>query len=374
MPNNPSVLQDGKMRELDQLIPQVLKNCDISDSRYAGLFSVCGLALRLRDLYKWEKGLDPWLEKDPSAILDWIGEKEQTWENIADDDYCQLSLFDRTYEPFDTAGINAVLESHGLFYGAGYARSLKPTFFLARLEEKRSIDGFTVYMLGRELARDLLTIPALLQDKSILLRRESGTYFLWDQIFYIRKSGRPALNFALEACGIKDPDPKQLRRNLDALYDVQRDNYIYHEIGEIRDTVFDVDIWRKVINEFPHTPVEVLARSIKDLLADTNSHGTLRHIINKRSPAMLGFYVAFLDGLLKELFPEIRSAFQDFARTGNWQIIEKAVSSGFSTAEHYAREIIRIFLAGKKNNDMKGARLEIENRLFKTISIGPDST
>ena len=127
------------MHGLDKLIPQVLKNCDISDSQYAGLFSVCGLALRLRDLYKWEKGLDPWLEKDSSAILDWIGEKEQTWEKIADDDYRNLSLFDSDYEPFDTEGINAVLEPHGLFYGAGYARSLKPTFFLARLVEKPTI-------------------------------------------------------------------------------------------------------------------------------------------------------------------------------------------------------------------------------------------
>jgi hypothetical protein len=360
------------MGELDKLIPQVLENCDISDARHAGLFSVCGLALRLRDLYKWEKGLDPWLEKDPSAILDWIGQKEQIWEEIADNDYGKLSLFDSTYEPFDTAGINAVLEPHGLFYGAGYARSLKPTFFLARLEDKRNVDGFTVYTLGRELARDLLTLPALLQDQSILLRRESGTFFLWDQIFYIKKSGRPALNFALEACGVKDPDPKKLRRKLAALYDVQRDTFIYHEIGEIRDTVFDVDIWRQVISEFPHTPVEILARSIKDLLADTNTHGTLQHIIKKRSPAMLGFYVAFLDGLLKELFPEIRPAFQDFAQSGNWQIIENAVSSGFNTAEHYAREIVRIFLAGKKSSDMQGARLEIENRLFKTINIGPD--
>ena len=88
------------MRELDNLIPQVLKNCDISDSRHAGLFSVCGLALRLRDLYKWEKGLDPWLEKDSSAILDWIGEKEQIWEQIAENDYRVLQPF-RIKDPND---------------------------------------------------------------------------------------------------------------------------------------------------------------------------------------------------------------------------------------------------------------------------------
>jgi hypothetical protein len=361
------------MRELDNIIPQVLKNCDISDAQHAGLFSVCGLALRLRDLYKWEKGLDPWLEKDSSAILDWIGEKEQVWEKIAENDYRKLSLFGATYEPFDTRRINAVLEPHGFFYGAGYARKLKPTFFLARIEDKRKIDGFTVYTLGRELARDLLTIPALLQDESILLRRESGTFLLWDQIFYIKKSGRSALNFALDACGIKSPDLKRLRRSLAAIYNIQREIYIYHEIGEIRDTVFDAGIWRQVINEFPHTPVELLTRAIKDLLADTNAYGTLQHIIKKRSAAMLGFYVAFLDGLAKALFPEMRSAFLEYTKNRNWQVIENAMSRGFNTAVHYAEEIIRIFLAGKQANDMQGAQIEIENRLLKRINSGPDS-
>jgi len=362
------------MHELDNLSTQVLRNCDISDSRHAGLFSVCGLALRLRDLYKWEMGLDPWLEKDSSAILDWIGEKEQVWERLAENDYRNLSLFGDTYQPFDTRRINAVLEPHGFFYGAGYARSLKPTFFLARIEDKGNTDGFTVYTLGRELARDLLTIPALLQDQAILLRRESGTFFLWDQIFYINKSGRHALNFALEACGIKDPDPKMLRRSLATIYNVQRETYIFHEIGEIRDTVFDADIWRQVINEFPHTPVELLARAIKDLLADTNAYGTLQHIIKKRSAAMLGFYVAFLDGLVKALFPEMRSAFLVYAKTKSWQVIENAVSSGFNTAVQYAEEIIRIFQTGKQANDMQGAQMEIENRLLKNINSGPASS
>ena len=366
----PRLLEDYIMHELDNLISQVLKNCDISDSRCAGLFSVCGLALRLRDLYKWEKGLDPWLEKESTAILDWIGEKEQIWEQNAEKDYHKLSLFGGTYEPFDTRSINAVLEPHGFFYGAGYARSLKPTFFLARIEDKCIIDGLTVYTLGRELARDLLTIPALVQDQAILLRRESGTFYLWDQIFYIKKSGRPALNFALDACGITDPDPKMLQRNLAAIYNVQKETYIFHEIGEIRDTVFDADIWRQVINEFPHTPVELLTRAIKDLLADTNAYGTLQHIIKKRSAAMLGFYVAFLDGLVKALFPEMRAAFSDYAKTSNWQVIEKAVSSGFHTAEYYAQEITRIYLAGKQANDMQRAQVEIENRLLEKVNSG----
>jgi len=37
------------MIEIDTFARQVLKNCEISDAQHAGLFSICGLALRLRD-------------------------------------------------------------------------------------------------------------------------------------------------------------------------------------------------------------------------------------------------------------------------------------------------------------------------------------
>ena len=66
--------------QLNVLIRQVLQNCDISDAYHSGLYSICGLALRLRDLYKWEQGLDPWDERDSSEILDWIESKENKWE------------------------------------------------------------------------------------------------------------------------------------------------------------------------------------------------------------------------------------------------------------------------------------------------------
>ena len=72
------------MIEIDTFARQVLKNCEISDAQHAGLFSICGLALRLRDLYKWENELNPWEEKDSSEILDWIAAKEQLWEKLGE--------------------------------------------------------------------------------------------------------------------------------------------------------------------------------------------------------------------------------------------------------------------------------------------------
>ncbi|MGA2402714.1 MAG: hypothetical protein ABSG91_13580, partial [Syntrophobacteraceae bacterium] len=47
--------QEGALKpEISDLQRQVQKNCDISDARHAGVYSLCGLLLRMRDLYKWE--------------------------------------------------------------------------------------------------------------------------------------------------------------------------------------------------------------------------------------------------------------------------------------------------------------------------------
>jgi hypothetical protein len=355
------------MQDINPITEQVLKNCDISDSQNAGLYSICGLALRLRDLYKWEKRLEPWEEKDYAEVLEWIGEKEEKWEDLIEEEFVDLSILGRRYDPFDTKGINAVLEPRGFFYGAGYARSLKPIFFLGRIKEQKKVNGYNVYVLGRELARDLLTIPALSQDNSILLRKESAKLFLWDQISYLKKSGRPALRFALENCGIKDQQSEALKHSLEKIYAIQKETYIYHEIGEMQDTVFDRDIWREVIAAYPHTPVELLVRAVKDLLADTNANGTLRYIIRKRLTASLAFYVAFFDGLAKEIFPELSASFEVFARKRDWQMMEQTVFSGYNTARLLAENIIEIYNSGKQKNDKNWAENEIKEQLLNKL-------
>ncbi|MGD2126472.1 MAG: hypothetical protein PVG99_10350 [Desulfobacteraceae bacterium] len=357
------------MLELDAIVSQVLENCHISDSRHAGLHSVCGLALRLRDLYKWEKGLDPWVEEESPVILEWIGDREEKWENLAEKDYGDITILGNLYDPFDSRGINAVLEPHGFFYGAGYAYSLKPSFFLAILEEKRRVDGYPVYILDRELARDLFTLPALSQGNRILIRKESAKHLLWNQIFFLRKSGRGALKFALRKYGLKSQDPELLRSNLGRIFEAEMDTYIYHELGGIKDNVFDRNIWHDIVATFPHTPIELLVRSVKDILADTNEYGRLRYITRERKAASLAFYTAFLDGLRKQLFPEVIEGFQGFTRTLNWAVIEQAVGTGYNRAKHYAETICGIYQTGKQKNDMKWAGNEIEKQLLKPLGM-----
>jgi hypothetical protein len=360
--------QEKDMFKVDALARQIINNCDISDAQHAGLYSTCGLALRLRDLYKWEHRLKPWEEKDSSEILDWIGEKEALWEKLADAKYTDLSIQGKRYDSFDTAAINAALGPHGLFYGAGYAFRLKPTFFLAEIENTAQRNGYNVYTLGREMARDLLTLPALSQDQSILLRTESARLYLWDQMAYIKKSGRAALQFALERCGLKNQQPEVLQQHLPQILAVQIDNYLYHEIGELTDATFHPTIWRELIATFPHSPVELLARGLKDLLADTSQNGTLPYLIKNRKTAGLGLYAAFLDGMPKALFPELRDAFNHFTKTRNWRIIREATAAGNRRAKNYTAEMVHLFQTAKKKQQLQWAKDEIEKRLLDKIN------
>jgi len=355
--------------KIEDVADQVLENCDIADSQHAGLYSICGLALRLRDLYKWEKRLDPWIEKDSAEVLEWIGEKEQTWETLTEKDFSPIRILDNTYDPFDTRGINAVLEPYDFLYGGGFARSLKPTFFLAAIKDKKEINGYPVYILGREFARDLLTLPALLQDNCVLVRQETAKLFFWDQMFYIKKSGRKALKFALKNYGLEEQNPEALHRNLERIVASETDTYIYHELGELQDTVFDSDLWRDLIAAFPHTVIELFARTVKDLLADTNEYGTLRHITKARKAASLAFYVAFLEGLTKEMFPEIIEAFREFTNTNDWGVVEQAVADGYKTAGYYAKEISAIFRKGKQQYDKKWIENEMAVRLLGPLGV-----
>jgi hypothetical protein len=243
---------------LDRLTQQVRFNCDVSDARFAGIYSVCGLAMRLRDLYKWERRMAPWQEDEAALVLDWIGMKEERWEDLLEADYGRLSVGGRDYESFDTGSINAELAAKKYFYGAGYAHHLKPTFVLAEVDREETVAGFRICFLGREHARDLLTLPAFHQDGAVILRTEAARMFLWDQIAYLSNSGRLALDLALASCGLPDSRTETIRRNYDAVFKVQQQIHLRHEIGELEEQVFDRHIWQQLLADHPHTAVELL--------------------------------------------------------------------------------------------------------------------
>jgi hypothetical protein len=337
------------------LVEQVLYNCDLSDARFAGYYSICGLALRLRDLYKWEQGLAPWEEHDASRVLKWIDQKEQLWERLQGKDFIPIDIDGQAFDPFDTDGINTCLASRGMFYAAGYAQSLKPSFLLGQVDTRAAHSGLTIVHVGREQARDLLTLPALSQGDTIVLRKAAARLFVWDQIFYITPSRRSYLTYALHHAGLDDADPARLRKQFHPLLESLYGLFVQHEIGERSDTVFDGDDWRAMVAAFPHTPVELLLRAVKDALADTGPHGPLRSLIADHKNVSLGFYMVFHEGLVRQLFPEIRAAFEQFEASGRWRDLETAVGFIHHKAGAHAARLRDLFEQGRARGDLEWA-------------------
>jgi hypothetical protein len=261
------------------------------------------------------------------------------------------------------------LHRHGIYYGAGFGPRLKPTFFLSDIEKETRINGFSVIILGQERARDLFAAPALTQNSSIIIRKKTAQAIFWDQIAYVKKSGRHALQFALKQCGLDKNDPAALQPKLPELTQEMMGTYLYHEIGELSEKVFDREVWREIIGAYPQSPTALFARAVKDLLADTGEKGTLNYIVSNKKSAALGFYVAFQDGVSTVLFPEVVIAFDAFLEGENWDVIDEAAAVGYEKACRLARQITELFKKGKKKSDLEWAEKEIVNKLIKPLGL-----
>jgi hypothetical protein len=360
--------------DVNRLAREVQRNCDVSDARFAGVFSVCGLALRLRDLYRWEHGLDPWQEGDPAVLIEWIGGRESRWEGLADADIRPLVIAGRGFDPFDTEGINARIEPLGLFYGAGYARGLKPTFFLARIRRRLRIGGLTLYLLGQELARDLLTLPALSQGQTIIIRREAARMALWDTILYAAPSARRALAVALDACGIRDHRPAAIRQEFARLIRVQERLFIRHELGEMRGGGFDRALWQQMVAAFSGSRAEILLRRVKDLIADTAPGGTLASLCRRRDLAGLALFIALSDGLAKAYLPGLFAAFDRVGEPHGWGDLAAAAAEGHRRLALLAEGAAAIFREGAAGADPPGLQERIDRLLGRDLEPNAESS
>ncbi len=217
------------------LINDVQYNCDISDARDHGIYSLCTMVLKLRNLYKWERGLQPWEEPESVDLLNWIEAKENYWETIADESFRPLSIAGRQFAPLDLEDVNATLNGT-LLYGAGFGRSMKTVFFLAEKLQQRTIEGCPVVILGTEQAREMASPFAMVQDGLIILRKQPLRTFLWDQIQEARSSCKVSLRLALKPYGLLQNgglDQELFKGSLDAIVDQEMDLFLYHEVGEI---------------------------------------------------------------------------------------------------------------------------------------------
>ncbi len=332
----------------------IKQNCDISDAKYWGYFSICGLLMRYRDLYRSERGLKPWAEIERDNIAEWIREKEARWPELEKKDFQDISIRGGSFKPFDVPEINAALNADKLVYGAGYGMYMKPAFFLAELASVREMNDHTVYISGRELARDLFTAPAMLQGRCIFLRREPLTALLYEKFSEMRDRRKPALEEAFSQSGIT------ANQKIDADFENKLANMV-HEYSnvllrhELAESMEDAPEWRDALFSAADRNAEYFLRAVKDLIADTSDHGPLKMLIENRNRGGLGLFIALMDGYRRILYPRIREAYDTFVKDADWGLIDEARRAGHEHFKLLRETILKLYKTGKDKTEFNAA-------------------
>lgn len=311
------------MRDLHRLVDTVQKNCHITDARHARDMTLCTYLLEMRQYYRWENEV-PYSHNLPKDELGaWLSERETLWNELEADTFDKLPFTPEPLDPFDSEAANRMLLPQGYVYSAGYGRFRKPHFFLGNLLRAETREGFTVLVSGCEYARDLVAPPAVSQNGVIYLRRESVRRFLWEKFeeWQWRKSN-DSLSRAFACYDFaNDPDAA-----LEQMTEIESEAMILHEIGEgMAGRIFG-NAWGRMLAALPRRKYEILARSVRDHLADCLS--TLPTLLDRKADCSLYFYFANLDGIRKELFPRLGLAYQQWLESNDSAELRQAVLEG----------------------------------------------
>lgn len=357
--------------EIESLRDQIMANCHRSDARFAGSFSLCGLLLRLRDLYRWEHGLAPWADVSSSDILNWIEARERLWERLENLESRPLVWRGRTIDPFESQIINRDLESLKLFYGAGYTAFLKPGFFLAPEIKRNTVGEYTIIYLGPELARDLFAVPCQAQGRFILARRAPTAAYLWETILHAGGFRQQAMDLALQFYGLDraslETPANQWVAKYEDMVDHELDAFVRHELGEVNDPAFPREAWLTIVGNFPQTRIELMARTLKDILADTGAWGRLAFAIENRRWSTLAIYAARFEGLAAHMFPELRLTLEQALTHRQWTELDSTRRKVYNRAVDLADQMVALVQAGCDRPEW--LTRQVESTLYQPLGL-----
>jgi hypothetical protein len=328
----------SSVREVSETVQ---RNCDIADARHGGDYGMCAYLMKMREYYRWEKGLEFAARLPTDAVGEWLSAREALWAELADADFDAVTIDGDRFDPFDTDAINAALEPHDLVYSAGLIQGAKPNFFLGHLchkEEPR--EGFSLRVADTELARGLNAPPAMTRGRTIFLRRESLRRYLWEKLESWRWN-RPdnAFGRAL-ACYPFDMD---LEDALEAMTEAELASAREHEIGEFLAGELLGEAWNAMLLDVSGTPAELMARAIRDHLADCTR--TLPTLIEKRRTASIHFFAGNLNAMRRDIFPGLQKAYDEWIAERDLEPLAAMAKLGRHHWSQLAQELVDIHRA-----------------------------
>ncbi|MGD1984384.1 MAG: hypothetical protein PVF93_10810 [Chromatiaceae bacterium] len=321
---------------MQQLIDAVQRNCDIADARHGSDYGMCTYLLKMRELYRWAQGLPLGAKLSHNAVGDWLTEREHHLEQLEHEEFADITVAGQAFEPFDAEAINDALLQEGLVYSAGLVNGARPSFFLAELEkETRADNGFRLRVSGRELARCLNAPPAMTRAGSIFLRRESLRRYLWEKYeswLWNRPSNAMARALA------HYPFETALDDALEQMTTAEMATIEAHERGEHQAGMDLGDAWEAMLLDVTMTPAELVARAVRDHLADCTH--TLPELASRGREASLHFFVANLGEMRKQLFPSLTTAYEAWLQEGDAAVFAELADRGVSHWRDLAMQLL----------------------------------
>jgi hypothetical protein len=325
---------------IEPLSTTVQKNCDIADALYAGDYTLCVYLLKMREYYRWEKDI-PFAASLPShEVGEWVTAREQRWENLQEEPYDCLQVAHDCHDPFAADRINAALLPRGLVYSAGLGQGLRPHFFLGELQRSLCHGDFTIHVSGRELARDLTAPPAMALGRTVFIRRQSLRRMLWERVE--EWGWRKPDNAMGRAVACYDFD-RDVDGALDAMADSECESLILHEIGEVMAGEQLGNAWHALLASLPRSQAELMARAVRDHLADCLSTlPALFDLLEHGQAARWHFYIGNLRGMRKHLFPSLDAAYRVWLADGGSQPLRELAERGCGHWLEVARRMLDV--------------------------------
>lgn len=328
--------------DLPNLAQQVQHNCHIADARHGTDYGLCTYLMKMREYYRWEKGL-PYTESlDKDSVGDWLTEREDLWNGLADEDYRPLVLAGERLDPFAADAINARLEEDGLMYSAGLIQGGRAQFFLSELDgTERGDDGFELWVGRRELARGLYAPPAMTRGRSIFLRRNSLKQLLWEKYeSWLWSRPDNAMGRAVASYPFVDDVDRALElMTIDEMQVVRA-----HEVGEYQVGQQLGDAWERMLMEVLGTPAELMLRAVRDHWADALQ--TLPMLLEwPAGHPSIHTYVGNLSNMRRSLFPSLLDAYEAW-RQGDAQPLHLAVEQSAVHWQQLSAEALQLHAAG----------------------------
>lgn len=336
--------------EDQSLCTVIQRNCHISDARHASEYTLCVYLLKMREYYRWEMGYSFGSSISKNEVGHWLSAREHLWETLETEPYAHLDVDGRLFDPFDTDAINRLLLPKGYVYSAGIGARATPHFFLGALEKRTGFHGFTVLISAQECARDLTAPPAMALSNTIFVRRESLKRFIWEKLQEWRWNKHD--NALARAFSFYDFDAT-LDEALERMTTVELETLILHEIGEVMAGDYLGDVWNKMLMVLPRSKGEIMARAVRDHLADALS--TLPELLDRGDPAPLHFYAGNMTAMRKNLFPSFMDAYEDWLSTGSLHTFDTLIAN---SKQHWLNVASKMLELHRVHGEQCGSTLE----------------